>query len=411
MIRYVQMLAWIIKSTSTYFLLKEACRFQERRLWMIVIRVLMNAMFSLSIWTIHSYPFLIGWLMQIFWDMVMISDLRRKESKGVIFWRHLVYVATIESSWLLATCLFGGWTFSLFSVEGNPIYALLGMICSIFVSGLQFWPMMRFNKNGFNRKISLLVIGMMTLNVLSVQIFDTIGINSIYFYLVIVLYSFLLIIAMQFLINKEQLQKKEAELQATEQAIANANVKIEDQSNQLREIRHSLKDHMRIIQLLNRQNRNEEVDKYLSGLIGECNVSHFTFYCQDIVLNALFNQMVATHTKIHFDLLVDSKIDKIPNEFVEAIFLAIDNAIDELDRHQDLPKTITVMLRQDQGKVIGTIRNPLFSVKSLRTEKTGQDHGIGLSRMKKLLNDLDGTIQIDQDKQFVLTMTIPMNKI
>lgn len=97
MIRYVQILAWIIKSTSTYFLLKEACRFQERRLWMIVIRVLMNAMFSLSIWTIHSYPFFIGWLMQIFWDMLMISDLRRKESKGVIFWRHLVYVATIES--------------------------------------------------------------------------------------------------------------------------------------------------------------------------------------------------------------------------------------------------------------------------------------------------------------------------
>lgn len=31
MIRYVQILAWIIKSTSTYFLLKEACRFQERR--------------------------------------------------------------------------------------------------------------------------------------------------------------------------------------------------------------------------------------------------------------------------------------------------------------------------------------------------------------------------------------------
>lgn len=173
-----------------------------------MIRVLMNAMFSLSIWTIHFYPFLIGWLMQIFWDMVMISDLRLKESKGIIFWRHLVYVATIESSWLLATCLFGGWTFSLFSVEGNSIYALLGMICSIFVSGLQFWPMMRFNQNGFNRKISLLVIGMMTLNVLSVQIFDTIGINSIYFYLVIVLYSFLLIIVMQFLINKEQLQKK-----------------------------------------------------------------------------------------------------------------------------------------------------------------------------------------------------------
>lgn len=168
---------------------------------------------------------------------------------------------------------------------------------------------------------------------------------------------------------------------------------------------------MRIIQLLNRQNRNEEVDQYLSELIGECNVNDFKYYCQDIVLNALFNQMVTSYSKIHFDILVDSKIDKIPTEFVEAIFLAIDNAIDELDRHQDLPKTITVMLRQDQGKVIGTIRNPLFSVKSLRTEKTGQDHGIGLTRMKKLLNDLDGTIQIDQDKQFVLTMTIPMNKI
>lgn len=407
MIRYVQILAWIIKSTSTYFLLKEACRFQERRLWMIVIRVLMNAMFSLSIWTIHSYPFFIGWLMQIFWDMLMISDLRRKESKGVIFWRHLVYVATIESSWLLGSCIFGGWTSSLFSVEGNPMDALLGMTCSIFVSALQFLGMMRFNHNGFNRQISFLVIGMMTLNVLSVQIFDTIGIDSIYFYLVIVLYSFILIVAVQFLNNKEQLQKKEVELQATEQAIAKANVKIEDQTNQLREIRHSLKDHMRIIQLLNRQNRNEEVDRYLSELIGECNVNEFKYYCQDIVLNGLFNQMVASYPKIHFDILVDSNVDKIPTEFVEAIFLAIDNAIDELERHQDLSKTITITLRLDQEKVIGTIRNPLSSVKSLQTEKTDFDHGIGLVRMKKLIHELDGTIQIDQDAYFVVTMTIP----
>lgn len=407
MIRYVQLFAWILKSTSTYFLLKEACRFQERRLWMIVIRVLMNAMFSLSIWTIHSYPFLIGWLIQIFWDMVMISDLRRKESKGVIFWRHLVYVATIESSWILGSCIFGGWTSSLFSVEGNPMDALLGMICSILLSAFQFLGMMRFNQNGFNRQISFLVIGMMTLNVLSIQIFDTIGITSIYFYLVIVLYSFILIVAVQFLNSKEQLQKKEVELQVTEQAIAQANAKIEDQTNQLREIRHSLKDHMRIIQLLNRQNRNEEVDKYLSKIIGECNVNDFKFYCQDTVLNALFNQMVASYPQIHFDILVDSNVDKIPNEYVEAIFLAIDNAIDELDRHQYLSQTITVTLRQDQGKVIGTIRNPLFSVKSLQTEKTGQDHGIGLARMKKLLNELDGTIQIDQDEYFVVTMTIP----
>lgn len=285
--------------------------------------------------------------------------------------------------------------------------ALLGMTCSILVSALQFLGMMRFNHNGFNRQISFLVIGMMTLNVLSVQIFDTIGIDSIYFYLVIVLYSFILIVAVQFLNNKEQLQKKEVELQATERAIAKANVKIEDQTNQLREIRHSLKDHMRIIQLLNRQNRNEEVDRYLSELIGECNVNEFKYYCQDIVLNGLFNQMVASYPKIHFDILVDSNVDKIPTEFVEAIFLTIDNAIDELERHQDLSKTITITLRLDQEKVIGTIRNPLSSVKSLQTEKTDFDHGIGLVRMKKLIHELDGTIQIDQDAYFVVTMTIP----
>lgn len=164
---------------------------------------------------------------------------------------------------------------------------------------------------------------------------------------------------------------------------------------------------MRIIQLLNRQNRNEEVDRYLSELIGECNVNEFKYYCQDIVLNGLFNQMVASYPKIHFDILVDSNVDKIPTEFVEAIFLAIDNAIDELERHQDLSKTITITLRLDQEKVIGTIRNPLSSVKSLQTEKTDFDHGIGLVRMKKLIHELDGTIQIDQDAYFVVTMTIP----
>lgn len=121
----------------------------------------------------------------------------------------------------------------------------------------------------------------------------------------------------------------------------------------------------------------------------------------------MFNQMVASYPKIHFDILVDSNVDKIPTEFVEAIFLTIDNAIDELERHQDLSKTITITLRLDQEKVIGTIRNPLSSVKSLQTEKTDFDHGIGLVRMKKLIHELDGTIQIDQDAYFVVTMTIP----
>lgn len=407
MFHYTQFFMWIIKSGVDYFLLKRVCRLQEKRSWMIALRVFFVACVMLSTWSIHGSPFLVGWVWQVFWDMVMIFELRDRNNLGIVMGRQLVYVCGLESGWLLSVCIFWRWSASLFVQQGRLLYAILGMISTLVLSGFLFLCLARIKSENIDLKTGLALIGVMFLNVLSAQNFIDLGANNWCFILVIALYTVLLIIGMQFITHQSSLQQREYELQSEQFKIVEATKQLEEDSEQLREVRHSLKDHLRIIQMLNRENNREEIERYITGIIGECDEHTYHIYCTDPLLNAFFNQIVADHSEIHFDFLIDSKIEKMPKEFVEAIFLANDNAVDELQRHPELAQMITVSIRQEKDKVIGIIRNPLSSEKSLQTEKQTPDHGIGLKRMKKIIKDLDGTIDIMQNEYFVVTMTVP----
>lgn len=409
--RWIQTLAWIAKSVVDYLLLKKVCRFREKRILMTIFRILLNAVLSLNTWTIQSFPLWLAWILQVLWDLIMILDLRGEKEPGALFLEHLVYSAALESSWVLSFCVTWKWSSSLLTHSGNIFPVIAGMLVSLLLETLQFYTIafQKGRKTAFDSRYAVLLLSVTGINILIAQGFvNSNGKIGIGFILAAGLYSILIFAGVRNLFRQAELDKREQSLKHASKLLEQAQERAEEKDLELQEIRHSLKDHLMILQTLHRQNHYEEVDQYLQRLLNDCGGDRYFFYCSDPVLNALLNQMVLAHPDVRFNMVINPDLQALPFPIIEALFLAADNACEELENHPELSQQVDVSLDQVRGKLVCTICNPLSKQKDLQTEKGGSEHGIGLRRIRRLIEGLDGQIGITQDKYFELTMTIPM---
>lgn len=176
-----------------------------------------------------------------------------------------------------------------------------------------------------------------------------------------------------------------------------------ENEDSLKEVRHDLKNHLIVMQGLLKDEQYDQLETYLSNITPMFDIHQPRIYCQNIYLNTLLNHKVAEYREIDFDIQVYPSFCGYFSDVDLYILVSnlLDNAIQELTTHSSLDKTIHLSLEVKDAFQIIKISNPLSQEKTLKTEKKDvENHGLGLSIIRKIVKKYDGEMLIKQDNNF-----------
>lgn len=408
--RIVQFGMWIVRTWWLYRMLDQYCHFQLSG-WKSAFFLLLNGCFSLNIWTIHHVPLWIAWIAQILVDVLLIPDARPARNLKQNAGRYLIWTVVLESCWLVGWVLFSPLTEQFSMLEGSALSAVLGMILSMAAATGLFRLVSLVKMPVLSVQSSCILIFASLLNVYAAELYSrNPTLENWFLCLLIGISAGICGSLLQKTFQKQDLEREQRSLEKAAESLIVQQQKVEENSQSLREVRHALKDHLLILQSLNQSGQTEEIDRYLSELTGQVSVKSFSAFCQDPVVNALLNQVQEQRKDIHFDLIVDPSLQKLPFEADEILFLAINNACEELDRNPSLARLIEVRIQPAGLQLVCQVQNPLSFHKTFQSEKSDEDHGIGLRRMHRLADSLDGKLLIEQNEVFSLRLSFPKSR-
>ena len=181
-------------------------------------------------------------------------------------------------------------------------------------------------------------------------------------------------------------------------------------------IRHDLRNHMFSISALVQNDDKEETLSYISDIMEDVgqkqNYASSGNIIIDSIVNFKFQEASRREIKTTQELNIPQKLG-IPS-FDMTILLGnlLDNAIEAASQVEQNPY-INVKLKYDKGRFLLKVDNPYTGeIKEENgrfiTAKENQDnHGIGLSSIKKVLPKYNGTMSVDYSRN-VFSVTILM---
>lgn len=176
---------------------------------------------------------------------------------------------------------------------------------------------------------------------------------------------------------------------------------------EIKGLRHDLKNHFLVLQRLHREQKYEEAKQYIDTIQASVLTTSTQIYCSDPFLNALLNEKVDQNPTIKFEIA----IDPVCIHFFESIDLCIlignlfDNAIREISTYPDLDPTIQISFLQTNVGLWLRVENPLCFKKSLKSDKQDvSSHGLGLSIIRNIVDKYHGDLSIQQNERFLVSI-------
>lgn len=196
-----------------------------------------------------------------------------------------------------------------------------------------------------------------------------------------------------------------------------------EKQQEIRSIRHEMRNHIFCISSLYNQNKKSELEKYLNELIEQTKMLPELFDTGNDIVNAILNDAQSRYQKDGINILLEGGFPEnlhITSMDLCTIFAnAINNAVEAiLSANQDMKKqsSIQVKIRSFKEDLFIDISNPVFKNVNiingrLITTKEDKDyHGFGTENMRKKVLKYQGTIDfLCEDNLF--TVEIHMKNI
>lgn len=412
--RLVQLVMWTAKGMLLISLYRALFHPLDKRPLLSFLTCLFIGCGGLTIWVIYQIPFWAIALLDLFIIGTNLCDMESKE-KGSRenFIRLWCLCLIFESSWALGMQLSLSFFNRLLDQQGSILYEVLA-ISVVLVWCYYLTSLM--SKNLFKldvREVILLFIPVSLVTLFFSQMSASMPIlwriPSILVYTILL--GFYAKIMNDWIQSQHQHQKAEY-YQMADDHLRKQQEQMQQEQDALRTLRHSMKGHLLVLQALEKNNQREELKTYLENLSGQIAFQSERSYASSPILNALLNEYVQSHPKLAFDIeITDSdSLDELAIPLTEIVFLLLDNACDELERHPSLNPCISLNISNSQEIVRLAILNDSFQKKSLHSEKGNDNHGIGLFRVFELVRQLKGQIQIEQTNGFQVQIEIPVCK-
>lgn len=231
--------------------------------------------------------------------------------------------------------------------------------------------------------------------------------NDAYFLFIGLVCLFLTAIIMEkkFFENKIEIEKLQAKAQALEMQTIYYETK-HDQEDEIRRVKHDLKNSLITMQMLLREQKYEEAQSFINDL------TQLPAFKKNIVtgndtLDALFNINMQTNPEIHF--VIDIQICELPINKVSLATIvgnALNNAIEATKMVKNSSdRKISVSIIEDSKRIIMKFVNPYEKEPVLKSgglvsiKEDKENHGLGIISIKKEASKYKGKVHYEIDKK------------
>ncbi len=176
-----------------------------------------------------------------------------------------------------------------------------------------------------------------------------------------------------------------------------------ESEKQVRNLRHDLKNHLLIIEMLNRNDDKDELSNYLNQIIETLEYDNTKIYCLNIYVNALINSKVNCNKNINFSIKINDDFFENfkDSDICSLISNLLDNAIYELNTNPCLKQEIELSMAKDGNFKRIYCSNEIKNIKDLKTNKSNkEEHGFGMNIIKGIVDKYNGEIMIEQNNKF-----------
>lgn len=192
---------------------------------------------------------------------------------------------------------------------------------------------------------------------------------------------------------------------------------LEKNQQQIRKLRHDMRNHLNTISLLLKQEEYQQATEYLSNLAGET-TSELRSFCSNRIVNAILNAkyLLATEKQISCSFQIDiDSLKKIDDISLCSLFSnALDNAIEASSKIPDISKRfIELKARYDKGifsfQITNSKQNKISTEKGrfLTNKKEKSLHGFGIQNIQDIVQKYNGNLDISYtEKEFCITIFI-----
>lgn len=193
---------------------------------------------------------------------------------------------------------------------------------------------------------------------------------------------------------------------------------LQGQEDQVRRLRHDLRNHLTALQGLMARGQTKAADDYLKQLLDSAALHGRRRLCEnetaDIVLSAKAQAMEQAGVNARFGVSLPKELPLAPTDLCALLGNALDNALEAARRTPE--GWVSVRARADKGLLMLRVENsaPGLPVREkngrFATNKADKSaHGFGLAGMEEIARRCGGTLEAKAEEgRFALTVCIPL---
>lgn len=205
-------------------------------------------------------------------------------------------------------------------------------------------------------------------------------------------------------------QKQELEKKLTISQLNHMHTQqIEEDNEKLHMLRHDVKNLLATAEILLQQGNVQQAKQFLHDFHTEIDRQSNRAYCQNAVVNSVLQikkqQAENTGFQLQADVFCpkDLAIDDV--DLCTLFSNLLDNAIDHGD--QRVNRVISISAWQNKADYVIRCQNGLAPNKRIYNRRK-KNRGLGIGIIRKTVQKYDGTVDIQKDEQFTITLLLKM---
>jgi two-component system, LytTR family, sensor histidine kinase AgrC len=187
--------------------------------------------------------------------------------------------------------------------------------------------------------------------------------------------------------------------------------------NEIKGLRHDMKNHLFCISDLLRTNHIKEAEDYIDSVAEILKISSRYIYTENPVLDSILNSKIiiikSRNIQFSYNIEIPRKIKIEPMDICVLFGNALDNAIEACERIKAEPKNILMILTYRNNSLIFSLKNTTNEslVKCgnyyMSSKSKHKDHGVGLSNIERTVEKYNGILDINHKNNiFELTAVL-----
>lgn len=189
-----------------------------------------------------------------------------------------------------------------------------------------------------------------------------------------------------------------------------------DAKEELRDIRHDLKNRLNLLSYQLELGNYDAVKKELDNILDNINKAGRPDYCENLEVNSIFAYKLSNvpeKVKLVCNIDVPLKMETNYGDMSVLIGNLIDNSINAVERIKDKEQAyIDINLTCSAGNVIFSIKNNYNNEKQVRSKDYYINHGRGIGSVKKIIKKYNGSYESKHtDKEYETCIIVPMYKV